>query len=123
MTFGNVDISLVTGKLPADWVKANVMPLFKKGGKSLAPNYRPISMTCILCKVLEHIINSNIAKHLDRQGLMYDLQHGFREWRSCKTQLAMLIEDPARNASLGKQADIVLLDFSKAFDKASSTLD
>ena len=50
---------------------------------------------------------------------MYDLQHGFRERRSCETQLAMLIEDLARNASLGKQTDIILLDFSKAIDKVN----
>ena len=48
---------------------------------------------------------------------MYDLQHGFREKRSCETQLIMLIEDLARNASVGKHADIILLDFSNAFDK------
>ena len=73
------DRSLQTGKLPADWMKANVMPVFKKVEKSLASNYRPISLTCILCKVLEHILASNIVKYLDGQGLMYDLQHGFRE--------------------------------------------
>ena len=81
--------SLQAGKLPADWTKANVMPVFKKGDKSLASNYRPISLTCILCKVLEHILASNIVKHLDGQGLMYDLQHGFRERRSCETQLVI----------------------------------
>ena len=113
------DRSLQTGKLPADWVKANVMPVFKKGDKSLASNYRPISLTCILCKVLEHILASNIVKHLDGQGLMYDLQNGFREKMSCETQLIMLIEDLARNASVGKQTDIILLDFSKAFDKVN----
>ena len=69
---------LLTGKLPADWMKVNIMPVFKKGDMSLASNYRPISLTCILCKVLEHIIASNLAKHLNEQGLMYDLQHGFR---------------------------------------------
>ena len=73
------DRSLQTEKLQADWVKANVMPVFKKGDTSLASNYNPISLTCILCKVLEHILASNIVKHLDGQGLMYDLQHGFRE--------------------------------------------
>ena len=113
------DRSLQTGELPADWVKANVMPVFKKGDKSLASNYRTISLTCILCKVLEHILASNIVKHLDGQGLMYDLQHGFREKRSCETQLIMLIEDLARNASVSKQTDIILLDFSKAFDKVN----
>ena len=101
--------SLQTGKLPADWTRANVMPVFKKGDKSLASNYRPISLTCIPCKVLEHILASNIAKHLDEQGLMYDLQHGFREKRSCETQLIMLIEDLARAASAGKQTDIILI--------------
>ena len=115
------DRSLQTGKLPADWTKANVMPVFKKGDKSLAANYRPISLTCILCKVLEHILASNIVKHLDGQGILYDLQHGFREKRSCETQLIMLIEDLARGASVGKQTDIILLDFSKAFDKVNQS--
>ena len=82
-------------------------------------NYRPISLTCILCKVLVHILASNIVRHLDGQGLMYDLQHGFREKRSCETQLIMLVEDLARNAGLGKQTDFILLDFSKAFDKVN----
>ena len=50
---------------------------------------------------------------------MYDLQHGFREKRSCETQLIMLIEDLARNASVGKQTDIILLDLSKAFNKVN----
>ena len=95
------------------------MPIFKKGDKSLAANYRPISLTCILCKVLEHILESNIVKHLDGQGILYDLKHGFREKRSCETQLIMLIEDLARSASVGKQTDIILLDFSKAFDKVN----
>ena len=111
--------SLETGKLPTDWCKADVTPIYKKGDKSLASNYRPISLTCILCKVLEHILASNIVRPLDGQGLMHDLQHGFREKRSCETQLIMLVEDLARNAGLGKQTDLILLDFSKAFDKVN----
>ena len=111
--------SLETGKLPADWCKAHVTPIYKKGEKSLASNYRPISLTCILCKVLEHILASNIVRHLDGQGLMYDLQHGFREKRSCETQLIVLVEDLARNAGFGKQTDLIFLNFSKAFDKVN----
>ena len=99
--------------------KANVTPKYKKGDKSLASNYRPISQTCILCKVLEHILAYNIVRHLDGQGLMYSLQHGFREKRSCETQLIMLVEDLARNAGLGKQTDFILLDFSMAFNKVN----
>ena len=111
--------SLQTGKLPADWCKAQVTPVFKKGTKSSAANYRPISLTCILCKVLEHIIASNVVKHLNAHDLLYDLQHGFREKRSCETQLTMLVEDLARSVSQGKQTDLILLDFSKAFDKVN----
>ena len=50
---------------------------------------------------------------------MYDLQHGFWEKRSCETQLIMLVEDLARNAGFGKQTDLILLDFSKAFNKVN----
>ena len=88
------------------------MPVFKKIDKSLAASYRPISLTCILCKVLKHILASYIVKHLDLQGILYDLQHGFRDKRSCETQLIMLKEDLAKGASVGKQTDIILLDFS-----------
>ncbi len=105
--------------MPTEWAIANVAPLFKKGEKSLAENYRPISLTCILCKVMEHIVTSNLCRHLNSNNILYDLQHGFREKRSCETQLAMLIEDLTRNASIGKQTDLVLLDFSKAFDKVN----
>ena len=59
---------------------------------------------------------SNVVKHMDINNLMYDLQHGFRERRSCETQLAMLVEDLTRKASQGTQTDLILLDFSKAFD-------
>ena len=111
--------SIQTGKLPADWSRAQVTPIFKKGNKSSAANYRPISLTCILIKVLEHIMASHVVKHLNSHDLLYDLQHGFREKRSCETQLTMLVEDLARNKSSGKQTDLVLLDFSKAFDKVN----
>ena len=77
------------------------------------------TLTCILCNVFEHIIASHVVKHLNAHDLLYDLQHGFREKRSCETQLTMLIEDLARNVSKGKQTDLILLDFSKAFDKVN----
>ena len=70
---------------------------------------------------MEHIIASNVVKHLDANRLMYDLHHGFRERRSCETQLASLIEDIARKTSHGKQTDLILLDFSKAFDNVNHT--
>ena len=70
--------SLNTGRVPKDWSTAFVCPLFKKGDTSLASNYRPISLTSILCKVLEHVVTTNIVSRMDKYNLLYDLQHGFR---------------------------------------------
>ena len=111
--------SLEDGFLPSEWLKANVSPIYKKGDKSSPANYRPISLTCILCKIFEHIVASNFVKHLDSNQILYDLQHGFRSKRSCETQLTMVIEEIHRNLKEGKQTDIILLDFSKAFDKVN----
>ena len=68
---------------------------------------------------MEHIIVSNISKHLTQHYILYELQHGFREKRSFETQLIQLVEDLSRQLTLGNQTDLVLLDFSKAFDKVN----
>ena len=111
--------SLDTGKLPDICKEANVSQIFKKGEKSDPSNYRPISLTCVLCKVLEHIVASSVAKHFTELDILYDLQHGFREKRSCETQLIMLVDELAKNMQMGKQTDLILLDLSKAFDKVA----
>ena len=68
---------------------------------------------------MEHIISSNISKHHNKCNAPYELQHGFREKRSCETQFILLVEDPGRQLTLGKQTDLVLLDFSKASNKVN----
>ena len=79
--------TLAQGTVLDDWRQANVAPIFKKGEKYDAANYRPVSLTCICCKTLEHIIVSNINKHLAFESILADCQHGFRSQRSCETQL------------------------------------
>ena len=111
--------SLDTGKLPSKWLDANISPVYKKGDRSLPSNYRPISLTCVLCKVMEHIVTSQLVKHFNNHNILYELQHGFREKRSCETQLIMLTHELLQNMQKGKQTDLILLDFSKAFDKVS----
>ena len=111
--------SLDSGKLLHIWKKANASPIFKKGDKSDPTNYRPISLTCVLCKVLEHIVASSLTKHLTNSNILFELQHGFREKRSCKTQLVTLVDEIAKNMQKGKQTDLILLDFSKAFNKVA----
>ena len=107
-------MSLESGNIPDDWRSASIVPIFKKGDKHQASNYRPVSLTSISCKLLEHIIHSQVMDHFDRHSILSNSQHGFRSRRSCETQLAITI---ARTLDEGGQVDIVLLDFAKAFDK------
>jgi len=109
--------SLKQGRLPAEWKQAIVAPIFKKGDRAAPANYRPISLTSILGKTLEHIICSHIMKHLDLHKLLSNNQHGFRRKRSCESQLIITIQDLALNTDSKYQTDAILLDFSKAFDK------
>ena len=108
-----------TGLIPDDWRNANVAPVYKKGKSSAPSNYRPISLTCIACKLMEHIVTSHIMRHASRHNLLYKLQHGFRDKRSCETQLIEFQADVLQNMKDGSQTDILIMDFSKAFDKVS----
>ena len=109
--------SLEQGRVPHDWKKARIVPIFKKGDKSKVENYRPISLTSIACKLLEHIIHSNIMDHLDAHNILNSAQHGFRQRRSCETQLITTLDDFSKCLDKKQQIDGILLDFSKAFDK------
>jgi hypothetical protein len=64
-------LSLKTGKIPEDWRYASVCPAFKKGDKNNPINYRPISLTCIICKLLEHVVTSSIMKHLEYDNIRH----------------------------------------------------
>ena len=90
--------------------------MYKKGNKNDAGNYRPISLTCILCKILESIIKENIMTFLNSGSKISDCQHGFRSKRSCITQLLKVMEDYSRFFDDGKDFDVIYLDFRKAFD-------
>ena len=106
-----------SGSLPSDWKKALVTSIYKKGSKSTPENYRPVSLTCICCKIMEHIVLSHTAKHLAENNVIISNQHGFREKLSCETQLIQATHDWAEVLNRGGQTDVLLLDFSKAFDK------
>ena len=109
--------SVDSGRVPSKWKHANVCSVYKNGGKSNPANYRPISLTCIASKVLEHIIHSHIMKHLEQYSILTDVQHGFRAKRSTGTQLILTIHDMAKTIQDNKSVHAAVLDFSKAFDK------
>ena len=73
--------------MPEDWRVANVVLLFKKGCREKPGNYRPVSLTSVVGKLLEGILRDRIYRHLETKGLIRDSQHGFVSGKSCLTNL------------------------------------
>ena len=110
------NISLQTGSLPLIWKCAVVTPVFKKGSPSDPANYRPISLTCIACKLLESCIKESLLSYLVNHKIISKHQHGFMSKRSTSTQLLECSLDWAVALNAKKPVDVVYLDYAKAFD-------
>ena len=82
-------------------------------------NYRPVSLTNICSKLMEHVIASQLMGHLNTNNILYDPQHGFQDKCLCETQLLALVHELAHGVNANKQTDMAILDFSKTFDKVS----
>ena len=102
--------------MPTNWKMSVITPVHKSGPTANPLNYRPIALTCVLCKQLEHIIARHIRDHLDRNNFFADEQHGFRAHRSCESQLIVTLHQIANYIDQGVTVDAIILDFSKAFD-------
>ena len=109
--------SLEDGIIPTESKRANVVAIFKKGTKSVPGNYRPVSLTCIVCKILESIIRDIVVEHMLDCKLYSNCQHGFRKHRSCITKLLEVMEDFTKFVDNKNDVDIIYLDFQKAFDQ------
>lgn len=108
--------SMRDGIVPCDWKKAMISPLYKKGSKHLPENYRPISLTSIVCKIMESLVRDMLVQHLLKLNLLSPKQYGFLNGRSTVTQLLYFLEKCVENIVDGGVVDTVYLDFSKAFD-------
>ena len=91
--------------------------LFQSGEKKLPENYRPISLTLVVCKLMERIIRNMIVDHMESNNLFAKQQHGVRAGRSCTTQLLEFMEEVTEAIDRGEEVDGIYLDFAKAFDK------
>ena len=111
--------SLDEGKLPNKWKQANITPIFKKGEKDKPSNYRPVSLTSIVCKVMETIIRDLVVEHMTRNNLFSHFQHGFIKGRSCVTNLLAVLDAWTEAIDKGLPVDTAYLDLAKAFDKVS----
>ena len=112
-----------TSNVPKDWKKANIQcicPVFLNSSKSDPAKYRPISLTCVCCKLIKHIISSHLMKHLTYiymymymyRHVFSDFQHAFRK-ATCRSTLHDLTEFYKH---LTTDIHVAVLDFSKAFE-------
>ena len=106
-------------ELPDSWLEANVTPLFKKGSRSEPANYKPISLTSILCKLMEKMIKDELMQYLIKHNLINKQQHGFVYNKACNTNLLETMDTLTKLLADKESFDLLLLDFAKAFDKVA----
>ena len=109
-------MSLQSKALPRDWKRANVAQMFKRGNKHSPSNYRPVSLTSLVVKCLEHLVYARLSEFLDVNNRLSSCQHGFRRGHSCQTQLLATTHKWAKSLNRGVSTHVIYLDFSKAFD-------
>jgi Reverse transcriptase (RNA-dependent DNA polymerase)/Endonuclease-reverse transcriptase len=110
------EVSFRTHKLPNDWLRSNVVPVHKKGAKTDVKNYRPISLTCVCCRIMESLVKKRITQYLTENQYLSVCQYGFRSHSSTCSQLLHCTNLWSKSIDSKKPVDIVYFDFAKAFD-------
>ena len=112
------NLSLQEGIVPFEWKEANIIPLFKKASRNKSVNYRLVSLTSVICKVLETIIiRDPMMDFLTKHKLINPSLNGFLKARSCLTNVLCFFEEITKWVDEGSPVDVIHLDFQKAFDK------
>jgi Reverse transcriptase (RNA-dependent DNA polymerase) len=111
------NLSIQEGKLPEDWKEAIVVPIYKGGERCKIQQYRPVSLTSCICKIMERVIQNRMKQIIDTNGGLNDAQHGFRTDYSCETQMLGFYTELTEVLDKGGRVDAIFLDFEKAFDK------
>lgn len=108
--------SLESGEVTTQWRRAHVSPIFKKGDKKQSENWRPVSLTCVVCKSMESLVRDKLISHMENNKLFSAHQFGLRSGCSCAMQLLCVLEDWSRALDCNEYVDVVYLEFRKAFD-------
>lgn len=111
--------SVYMGVIPQDWRDGNINPLHKKGSRKQCNNYRPVTLTSQIVKLLERLLLDQISEHLYKNRVISCEQHGFQSRCSCVTQLLESLNDWTLSYDEKKETDIIYMDFAKAFDSVA----
>ena len=111
------NLSLKEGVVPIKWKEANIIPLFKKGSRNKSENYRPVSLTSMIYKLLERLIKDHMVDFLVRYKLLNPSQHGFLKARLCLTNMLYFLEEITKWIDEVSPVYIIYLHFQKTFDK------
>ena len=113
--------SFNSSSLPTTWKEAFVTPIYKKGDRTLVSNYRPISLTSPIVKIMESIIRDRIQEHMITNDLFTPYQHGFTVGKSCVTQLLTAVDFWTKSLEDSCAVDVIYFDLAKAFDSVPHT--
>jgi len=108
--------SLDLGKIPVGWKMGLVSPIFKKGNRHQAKNYRPVNLTSVIRMSLQSIIRDRIMHHVVENQLLTKCQHGFIKGHSCVAQLLAVLDKWTEALDMGNNMGAVYLDFAQAFE-------
>lgn len=108
--------SITEKKVPNEWKEARISAIYKKGKKSMASNYRPVSLTSVICKLMERLVRDHIIEHFQKNKFFTEKQYGFITGRSTSIQLIRVLEEWTEAVDKGQGVDCVYMDFQKAFD-------
>ena len=113
------NLSIKSGTLTDQWKRAIVVPIFKRGLRDLPCNYRLISLTCVLCHILEKILCKKLSSYLLENNLLSGIQFGFMPGKSSCSQLLVVLHTWLKNVDVKLDLDVIYTDFAKAFDTIS----
>lgn len=113
-----VNRSLASGKVPDEFKRGIVRPIYKGNGKDRKEpsSYRPVCILTALSKVLETTVKQDLCAHISKTGAIPTTQHGFRAGRSCSTALASAHAGWLKDLKEGKIVGLLGFDLSSAFD-------
>ena len=109
--------SMLTGHIPDRLKLGQITPIHKGGSRNEVKNYRPITLTSHIIKIFERVLTMKLVEYLEANSLFNQRQHGFRRGRSCLSQLIDHYQNVLNIMESGNNADVIYLDFAKAFDK------